>query len=150
MDAARKPGFAEQVPAGPLGTAPAAPAETVRQAPGEAGTAARSERQFRIYEIFVQKDHLSPHVWVGSVAAGGPEEALVLAREQFLRRDAAVSIWAVEQQAIHRTDYADRDFFARETDKRYRTLAGYSQANAERWRKYRRALLDLEQDFVRD
>jgi ring-1,2-phenylacetyl-CoA epoxidase subunit PaaB len=107
-------------------------------------------RQFRVYEIFVQKDHGSPHVWVGSVDAGSPEDALVLARESFLRRDPAVSLWAVEQGAIHRTDYADRDFFAQETDKRYRTLAGYSKANAERWRRYKRALLDLEQDFVRD
>lgn len=115
-----------------------------------AGEEAGAHPQFRIYEIFVQKDHQSPHVWVGSVAAGSADDALVLARESFLRRDPAVSIWAVEQSAIHRTDYADRDFFARETDKRYRTVAGYREANAERWRKYRRDLLDLERDFVRD
>ena len=109
------------------------------------------ERQtFRVYEIFVQKDHHSPHTWVGSVDAGSPDDALLLAREAFLRREPAVSLWAVEQTAVHRTDYEDRDLFARETDKRYRTLAGYSTANAERWRKYKRALLDLEKDFVKE
>jgi ring-1,2-phenylacetyl-CoA epoxidase subunit PaaB len=105
---------------------------------------------YTIYEVFIQRDHLSPHVWVGSVDAGSPEDALILARENFLRRDPAVSIWVVRQDQVHRTDYADKDFFARETDKRYRMLSGYSKTNAEKWRKYKRALLDLEKDFVKD
>ncbi len=105
---------------------------------------------FNVYEVFIQKDHKSPHVWVGSVDAGSPEDALILARENFLRRDPAVSIWVVRQEDIHGTDYEDTDFFARETDKRYRMLSGYNKSNAERWRKYKRNLLDLEKDFVRD
>jgi len=124
--------------------------EPLEAVPARSGEEGAGNPQFRVYEIFVQRDHLSPHVWVGSVDAGSAEEALVLARESFLRRDPAVSIWAVEQSAIHRTDYADRDFFARETDKRYRTVAGYREENAARWRRYRRDLLDLERDFVRD
>ena len=106
--------------------------------------------EFRIYEVFIQKDHHSPHVWVGSVDAGSPEDALILARESFLRRDPAVSIWVVEQANIHRTDYEDKDFFARESDKQYRMLTGYNKANAEKWRKYKKNLLDLEKDFVKD
>ena len=106
--------------------------------------------EYRIFEVFIQKDHGSPHVWVGSVDAGSPDDALLLARESFLRRDPAVSIWVVEQHRIHRTDYEDRDFFARESDKTYRMLSGYNKANAERWRKYKKNLLDLEKDFVKD
>lgn len=106
--------------------------------------------EFRIYEVFIQKDHNSPHVWVGSVDAGSPDDALILARESFLRRDPAVSIWVVEQVNIHKTDYEDRDFFARESDKQYRTLSAYNKSNAERWRKYKKNLLDLEKDFVKD
>lgn len=105
---------------------------------------------FKIYAVFIQKDHASPHVWVGSVDAGSPDDALLLARESFLRRDPAVSIWVVEQDQIHGTDYEDKDFFARESDKRYRMLSGYNKSNAERWRKYKRNLLDLEKDFVKD
>jgi ring-1,2-phenylacetyl-CoA epoxidase subunit PaaB len=105
---------------------------------------------FGIYQVFIQKDHNSPHVWVGSVDAGSPEDALLLARENFLRRDPAVSIWVVRSEAIHATDYSDPDFFANETDRTYRMLSGYSKQNAERWRKYKKNLLDLERDFVRD
>ncbi len=106
--------------------------------------------EYRIFEVFVQKDHGSPHVWVGSVDAGSADDALLLARESFLRRDPAVSIWVVEQQQIHRTDYEDKDFFARESDRAYRMLSGYNKANAEKWRKYKKNLLDLEKDFVKD
>lgn len=106
--------------------------------------------QFVIYEVFIQTDHGSPHVWVGSVAAGSPDDAMLMARENFLRREQAISLWVVRQDQVHRTTHADEDFFARETDKQYRTLAGYSQSNAERWRKYKRATLDLEKDFVKD
>jgi ring-1,2-phenylacetyl-CoA epoxidase subunit PaaB len=105
---------------------------------------------FTVYEVFIQKDHASPHIWVGSVDAGTPEDALLLARENFLRRDTAVSIWVVKQEHVHQTDYEDHDFFARETDKQYRMLTGYNKANAEKWRKYKKNLLDLEQDFVKD
>jgi len=105
---------------------------------------------FVVYEVFVQRDHASPHVWVGSVDAGSPDDALLLARESFLRRETGVSIWVVRQPDVYRTDYEDRDFFARESDKQYRTLAGYGKQNAEKWRKYRRSLLDLEKDFVKD
>lgn len=105
---------------------------------------------FNVYEVFIQKDHGSPHVWVGSVDAGSPDDALLLARENFLRRDLAVSIWVVKQEQIHRTNYEDKDFFARESDKTYRMLTGYNKQNAEKWRKYKKNLLDLEKDFVKD
>lgn len=110
----------------------------------------REKPIFNIYEVFIQKDHASPHIWVGSVAAGSPDDALLLARESFLRRDNAISMWVVRQEHITATKYEETDFFARETDKQYRTLAGYSKQNAERWRKYKKGLLDLERDFVKD
>jgi ring-1,2-phenylacetyl-CoA epoxidase subunit PaaB len=105
---------------------------------------------FVIYQVFTQKDHASPHVWVGSVDAGSPEDALLLARESFLRRDPAVSIWVVKSEAIHATDYSDPDLFANESDRTYRMLTGYNKQNAERWRKYKKSLLDIERDFVKD
>jgi ring-1,2-phenylacetyl-CoA epoxidase subunit PaaB len=105
---------------------------------------------FNVYEVFIQKDHASPHIWVGSVDAGSPEDAILMARENFLRRDPGVSIWVVKQEQIHRTDYEDRDFFAQESDKQYRMLTGYNKSNAAKWRKYKKGLLDVEQDFVKD
>jgi ring-1,2-phenylacetyl-CoA epoxidase subunit PaaB len=105
---------------------------------------------FHVYEVFVQKDHSSPHTWVGQVDAGSHENALIMARENFLRRDPAISIWVVLQEHVNRTDYDDQDFFARESDKQYRLLTGYNKSNAEKWRVYKKSLLDFEKDFVKD
>ena len=106
--------------------------------------------EFQVYEVFVQSTQLSPHTWVGSIDAGSPEDALILAREAFLRREKAVSIWVVPADQIHGTDYEDPDFFAQETDKAYRLTSGYTADNARRWRRYKRELLDIEKDFVTD
>lgn len=105
--------------------------------------------RFTIYEVFVQKDQASPHMHVGSVDAGSPADALLLARENFLRRDDAVNIWVVAQDQVHATPYGDPDYFGRTLDRSYRTLQGYSKSNTERWRKYKQNLLGLN-ELVKD
>lgn len=103
---------------------------------------------FHVYEVFVQKDQNSPHVHVGSVDAGSPEDALLLARENFLRRDDAVSIWVVLQEHVNATPYSDPDFFSHGS-KSHRLLQTYSPENTQRWRKYKKQLLTLD-DFTKD
>lgn len=104
---------------------------------------------FSIYEVFMQKDQMSPHVHVGSVDAGTPEDALLLARENFLRRDEAVSLWVVRQDAIHATPYSDPDWFAHPAEKAYRMTQSYARENNDRWRKYKKRMLTLD-DVVKD
>lgn len=99
---------------------------------------------YATYEVFVQRDHKSQHEHVGSILAGSPEDAIIMARENFLRRDPAVSVWVVRREDIHATAYEDRDFFARETDRSYRVLAGY-KSNNDKWRKYRKNMLTLQE-----
>lgn len=79
-----------------------------------------TDTQWDTYEVFHQKKKGDPHVYVGSVHAPDPQLALQMARDQFARRLACVSLWVVRSRDITATDYQDTDFFARTTDKSYR------------------------------
>ena len=54
------------------------------------------------------------------------EMALVLAKEQYARRQKCVNLWVVPAEAITATDYEDADIFERATDKSYRESWGYT------------------------
>ena len=79
-----------------------------------------ADTQWDTYEVFHQKKKGDPHIYVGSVHAPDPQLALQMARDQFARRLACVSLWVVRSQDITATDYQDADFFVRTTDKSYR------------------------------
>lgn len=103
---------------------------------------------YDVYEVFVQYTQLDHHQHVGSVLAASPEMALLVARENFLRRDKAVNLWVVPKQAIHAKTSEDTDFFAMEFDRDYRRVDGYSD-NARRWKAFKQKALHLE-DIVKD
>jgi ring-1,2-phenylacetyl-CoA epoxidase subunit PaaB len=100
------------------------------------------------YEVFVQYQQLEHHRHVGSVLAASADVALQLARENFLRRDDAVSIWVAPTSQITMTQHGDADFFAREFDRDYRRVDGYSD-NARRWKAFKQKSLEFE-DVVQD
>jgi ring-1,2-phenylacetyl-CoA epoxidase subunit PaaB len=114
--------------------------------PGRRGPAdaAPEAAGYEVYEIFVQHSQLEPHEHVGSVWAASPEWAIQVARENFLRRDAAVSLWAVRRADIHATPYEDADFFAREFDRQYREVSGYAD-NAQRWKRFKARAMSIEE-----
>ncbi len=84
-----------------------------------------SETQWRVFEVFHQQARGDPHVYVGSVHAPDAEMALLLAKEQYARRQACVNLWVVPAEAITATEYEDADMFIHETDKSYRESWGY-------------------------
>ncbi|WP_245920688.1 phenylacetic acid degradation protein [Melghirimyces profundicolus] len=104
--------------------------------------------EYEVFEVFVQKTQADPHIHVGSVVAPSPDMALVTARENFLRREQAVNIWIVPRDEVHATPYDDPDWFAREFDRKYREVGGYSE-NGRLWKRYRERAMHLE-DIVRD
>jgi len=83
------------------------------------------DTQWPIFEVFHQTVRGEPHVHVGSVHAPDGATALVLAKEQFGRRQACVNMWVVPAEAILSTAYADADVFEHGTDKSYREAFGY-------------------------
>ena len=83
------------------------------------------DTQGRIFEVFHQQARGEPHVHVGSIHAADGESALMLAKEQFGRRQACVNMWVVPAEAIIATEYEDADLFEHGTDKSYREAFGY-------------------------
>jgi ring-1,2-phenylacetyl-CoA epoxidase subunit PaaB len=84
-----------------------------------------TDTQGEVYEVFHQQTRGDAHVYVGSVHAPDAEMALLLAKEQYARRQACVNLWVVPASAIVATEYQDEDIFERATDKSYREAWGY-------------------------
>ncbi len=83
------------------------------------------DTQWKVFEVFHQQARGEPHVHVGSIHASDADVALILAKEQFGRRQACVSFWVVPADAITATEYEDADIFDHGTDKSYRESFGY-------------------------
>lgn len=90
------------------------------------------DTQWRAFEVFHQSTRGEPHVHVGGVHAPDAETALILAKEQFSRRQACVNIWVVPADAITATSYQDADMFQHGTDKSYREAFGYETTKRAR------------------
>jgi ring-1,2-phenylacetyl-CoA epoxidase subunit PaaB len=99
--------------------------------------------KYKVFQVFIQRTHLDPHVHVGSLIAPSPDIALQTARENFLRRDHAINIWVVPQDQITATSY-DGEFFCKEMDRKYREVAGYTE-NGRLWRMFKERELTLEE-----
>lgn len=87
-----------------------------------------------VFAVFRQETKNDPHVHVGDVHAPDAEMALVLAKEQFARRDPCVNLWVVRYSDIGATAYEDADMLEPSTDKSYRFGGSYR----EQQRVYRR------------
>jgi ring-1,2-phenylacetyl-CoA epoxidase subunit PaaB len=90
------------------------------------------DTQWQVFEVFHQTARGEPHVHVGSVHAPDPESALILAKEQFSRRQACVNLWVVPAGAISATEYEDADMFQHGVDKSYREAFGYETTKKAR------------------
>jgi len=86
-----------------------------------------ADQAAHIYAVFRQDTKNDPHVHVGEVQAPDAEMALVLAKEQFARRDPCVNLWVVSFRDIVATAYADADLFEPATDKSYRFGGSYRE-----------------------
>jgi len=87
-----------------------------------------------VFAVFRQETKNDSHVHVGDVHAPDAEMALILAKEQFARRDPCVNLWVVRISDIGATRYEDADMLEPATDKSYRFGGSYR----EQQRVYRR------------
>jgi len=86
-----------------------------------------ADQAAHIYAVFRQDTKNDPHVHVGEVQAPDPEMALVLAKEQFARRDPCVNLWVISFRHVVATAYDDADIFEPSTDKSYRFGGSYRE-----------------------
>ena len=81
----------------------------------------------RLYEVFVRSRRGLDHIHVGSLHAQDAEQALVYARDTYLRRSEGASIWVVESRHIHASQESDvATFYDPMNDKPYRHAANYA------------------------
>jgi ring-1,2-phenylacetyl-CoA epoxidase subunit PaaB len=80
-----------------------------------------------LFAVLRQDSKNESHVHVGDVHAPDAEMALLLAKEQFTRREPCVSLWVVPYTAIAATSYDDVDLFAHVTDTSYRFGGSYRE-----------------------
>ncbi|MFO7172996.1 MAG: 1,2-phenylacetyl-CoA epoxidase subunit B [Bacillota bacterium] len=96
---------------------------------------AEERLEYHIYEVFAQESQMAPAVHQFSLLASSPDMALILAKENFLRRQKAWSVWVVRRDHIHRTGPEEAEMFDR-LDKSYRETEGYRYLK-EKWRRYK-------------
>jgi phenylacetate-CoA oxygenase PaaH subunit len=80
-----------------------------------------------VWAVFLRARTRDPHVYVGDVHAPDAEMALVLAKENYTRRDPCVNLWVVRADQIHATAADAVEMFAPVTDKSYRFGGSYRQ-----------------------
>ena len=103
--------------------------------------------QWQNYEVFQQQNRGDQHVHVGSIHAPNPDMALVLAKEQFGRREQCANLWVVKSQDVHATSYEDADMFLHSFDKNYREGSGYKVKDTiETFKRELYARLDGEKE----
>ncbi len=109
-----------------------------------AGEAARGEMwehrlntPHDVWAVFLQSHKRDPHVHVGDVHAPDAEMALVVAKENYTRRDPCVNLWVVRAEEIHATTAAAAEMFEPGIDKSYRFGGSYrkqKQVYQSAWR----------------
>lgn len=95
-------------------------------------TPPQADTEWELFEVFVRERRGDHPVHVGSLHAPDHEMALVLAKEQYLRRGRGVQLWVAPARCIASTPIEDADIFTHATDKSYREAYGYKVAETVR------------------
>ena len=104
-----------------------------------------ADTEWELWEVFQQVRRGEHHQHVGAVHAPDPEMALVLAKENFVRRGQAVNLWVVPASCIFATSYEDSDIFQQGSDKSYREVWGYRGFRQSRLTKIKEGGKDGEE-----
>jgi len=79
-----------------------------------------------VYEVFIRSARGLDHIHAGSLHAENPEQALLYARDVYIRRSEGVSIWVVAQNDITTSKEEDIETFVEPMDEKpYRHATHY-------------------------
>ncbi|KIL47458.1 1,2-phenylacetyl-CoA epoxidase subunit PaaB [Jeotgalibacillus campisalis] len=101
---------------------------------------------FQEYEVFSKRTAASPMQYQFSLLAPNEEMALILAQENFMRREPVADIWVMKQSAIKKMTPDERQSLPRLDNKDYRNTKGYGYLK-KKWRKYEQEMLDEKEIF---
>ncbi len=90
---------------------------------------------YSVYEVFSKKTDKSPLQHQFSLLAPNEEMALIMARENFFRREPVADIWVVKRDNVRVMTQEEKEMLKRLDDKDYRETKGYGYLK-KKWRKY--------------
>ncbi|GIN21133.1 MAG TPA: 1,2-phenylacetyl-CoA epoxidase subunit B [Bacillus bacterium] len=93
------------------------------------------------YEVFSKRSATSPFQHQFCLLAPNEDIALVMAQENFMRREPVEDIWVVKRENIRSLDPEEKRSLARLDNKDYRTAKGYGYLK-KKWRQYEQKMLD--------
>lgn len=96
---------------------------------------------YQEYEVFSKRTPAASFQHQFSLLAPNEEMAIVLAQENFLRREPVVDIWVVNRKHIGAMDAEEKMSLGRLDNKDYRTTKGYGYLR-KKWRGYEQNMLD--------
>lgn len=96
---------------------------------------------FEEFEVFSRKTQTSPVQYHFSLLAPNEDIAILMAQENFMRRESVNDIWVVKSQNIRKMTPEEKKTLQRLDNKDYRTTKGYGYLK-KKWRKYEQEMLD--------
>jgi ring-1,2-phenylacetyl-CoA epoxidase subunit PaaB len=96
---------------------------------------------YQEYEVFSKRTPTSTFQYQFSLLAPNEEMALVLAQENFMRREPVTDIWVVNRKHIRKMNAEEKLTLRRLDNKDYRTTKGYGYLK-KKWRHYEQEILD--------
>ena len=101
----------------------------------------KSREFYQEYEVFSKRTPTATMQYQFSLLAPNEELALVLAQENFMRREPVVDIWIVKRSNIRKMSPDERVSLPRLQNKDYRNTKGYGYLK-KKWRHYEQEMLD--------
>ncbi|MDG4848168.1 1,2-phenylacetyl-CoA epoxidase subunit PaaB [Peribacillus frigoritolerans] len=101
----------------------------------------RQGNYFEEFEVFSRKTQSSPVQYHFSLLAPNEDIAIMMAQENFMRREAVDDIWVVKRRNIRKMTGEEKKTLQRIDNKDYRTTKGYGYLK-KKWRKYEQGMLD--------
>jgi len=96
---------------------------------------------YQEYEVFSKRTFKSPFQHQFSLLAPNKELAIVMAQENFMRREPVADIWVVKRSDIRMMNQEEREGLQRLDNKDYRNTKGYGYLK-KKWRDYEQNMLD--------
>ncbi|AST91781.1 1,2-phenylacetyl-CoA epoxidase subunit PaaB [Sutcliffiella cohnii] len=96
---------------------------------------------YQEFEVFSKKTDTAPMQYQFSLLAPNHEIALVMAQENFMRRETVADIWVVKRADIRKMTQEEKQSLSRLDNKEYRTTKGYGYLK-KKWRQYEQEMLD--------
>ena len=101
---------------------------------------------YQEFEVFSKRTDTSPLQYQFSLLAPNHELALVMAQENFMRREPVADIWVVKRDDVRKMTLEERQTLQRLDNKDYRNTKGYGYLK-KKWRSYEQGMLD-EQEIM--